>query len=182
MHCGRQAALELVSAFVGAMYPARRGSPRWPLYGALPPLAGRVSRGRICPEPVIQKGTLNEDRVECRLAIFSGGRCRRVFAADGRRRGGYFRDIENPLRQLMEPKNPRIKEHRGRLVYTGSAGRNIAVPLASRWRHHSTKIPATTTNGTTAICTMIQPAPDSIAPEANDESVTVPNTRKSLRA
>jgi hypothetical protein len=52
------------------------------------------------------------------------------------------------------------------------------VPLASRWRHHSTATPATTTNGTTAICTMIQPAPDSIAPEANDDSVTVPNTSR----
>src|SRR6516225_2843215 len=71
----------------------------------------------------------------------------------------------------------KIMEHRGRFVYTGSAGRSIAVPLASRWRHHSTATPATTTNGTTTICTMIQPAPDNIAPEANDDSVTVPNTR-----
>ena len=76
----------------------------------------------------------------------------------------------------------KIKEHRGRFVYTGSAGRSIAVPLASRWRHHNTATPATTTKGTTAICTMIQPAPDSIAPEANDDSATVPNTRKSLNA
>src|SRR5215470_906735 len=79
-------------------------------------------------------------------------------------------------------RRPKIKEHRGRFVYTGSAGRSIAVPLASRWRHHNTAAPATTTNGTTAICTMIQPAPDSITPEANDDSVTVPNTRKSLNA
>ena len=35
------------------------------------------------PEPVIQEGTLNEDRVEFRLATFSGGGCRRIFAADG---------------------------------------------------------------------------------------------------
>jgi hypothetical protein len=76
----------------------------------------------------------------------------------------------------------KIKEHRGRFVYMGSAGRSIAVPLASRCRHHNTATPATTTNGMTAICTMIQPAPDSIAPEANDDSVTVPNTRKSLNA
>src|SRR5215813_15362262 len=95
---------------------------------------------------IIQKGTLNEDRVEFRVATFSGGGCRGVFAADGRRRGGHF---------------SKIKEHRGRFVYTGSAGRSIAVPLASRWRHHNTATPATTTNGTTAICTMIQPAPDS---------------------
>src|SRR5215813_9189591 len=38
----------------------------------------------------------------------------------------------------------KIKEHRGRFVYTGSAGRSIAVPLASRWRHHNTATPATT--------------------------------------
>ena len=56
----------------------------------------------------------------------------------------------------------KIKEHRGRFVYTGSAGPSIAVPLASRWRHHNTATPATTTNGTTAICTMIQPAPSSM--------------------
>jgi len=31
-----------------------------------------------------------------RLATFSGGGCRRIFAADGRRRGGHFRDVENP--------------------------------------------------------------------------------------
>src|SRR5215471_15380145 len=115
---------------------------------------------------IIQEGTLNEHRVEFRVATFSGGGCRRVFAADGRRRTF----------------TTKIKEHRGRFVYTGSAGRSIAVPLASRWRHHNTATPATTTNGTTAICTMIQPAPDSIAPEANDDSVTVPNTRKSLNA
>jgi hypothetical protein len=48
------------------------------------------------PRTLIQEGTLNEDRVEFRLATFSGGGCRRVFAADGRRRGGHFRDVENP--------------------------------------------------------------------------------------
>src|SRR5215510_6324478 len=78
---------------------------------------------------IIQKGTLNEDRVEFRVATFSGGGCRGVFAADGRRRGGHF---------------SKIKEHRGRFVYTGSAGRSIAVPLASRWRHHNNATPPTT--------------------------------------
>ena len=68
----------------------------------------------------------------------------------------------------------KIKEHRGRFVYTGPAGRSIAVPLASRWRHHNTATPAATTNGTTAICTMIQPAPDSVALEASG-SVTPVN-------
>ena len=37
------------------------------------------------PRTVVQEGTLNEDRVEFRLATFSDGGCRRVSAADGRR-------------------------------------------------------------------------------------------------
>jgi hypothetical protein len=46
--------------------------------------------------------------------------------------------------------------------YTGSAGCSIAEPRASQWRRHRTAATATMTNGMTAICTMIQPAPESI--------------------
>jgi len=63
--------------------------------GAVLPIRLCSAGGSSCPEPVIQEGTLNEDRVEFRLATFSGGGCRRLFAADGRR-GGHFRDVENP--------------------------------------------------------------------------------------
>ena len=38
---------------------------------------------------IIQEGTLNEDRVEFRVATFSGGGCRRVFAADGQEEGTF---------------------------------------------------------------------------------------------
>ena len=55
---------------------------------------------------IIQEGTLNEDRVEFGVATFSGGRCRRVFAADGRSRGrGTFTTLKTLLPALIEPKN-----------------------------------------------------------------------------
>ena len=51
---------------------------------------------------IIQEGTLNEDRVEFRVATFSGGGCRRVFVADEE---STFAMLKTLLRELIEPKN-----------------------------------------------------------------------------
>jgi hypothetical protein len=48
------------------------------------------------PEPVIQEGTLNEDRVEFGWLPSLVAEVCRVFAAEGADEEGHFRDVENP--------------------------------------------------------------------------------------
>ena len=54
---------------------------------------------------MIQEGTLNEDRVEFRVATFSGGGCRRGFAADDADEESTFATLKTLLRELIELKN-----------------------------------------------------------------------------
>jgi hypothetical protein len=140
-------------AFVGSMLMPARNQP-----------SARRRPNMPRTRHIVQEGTLNEDRVELRVATFSGGGRRRVFAAEER------------------TFTTKIKEHRGRCVYTGSAGCSIAVLLASRWRHHNTASPATHDERHDGDLHHDPASADSIAPEANDDRVTVPNTRKSLNA
>src|SRR5580700_7472906 len=57
-----------------------------------------------------------------------------------------------------------------------------AAVAALRCRNQNTVAAATTANGMTAICTIFQPSPDNSAPEAKDDTATVPKIRKSLSA
>ena len=70
---------------------------------------------------------MSERKVERRLAAILGGRCRGLLAADGCGRGRHARAAEGAApRELIDPK---IKEHRGRIVKT--TGDGLLVEFAS---------------------------------------------------